>query len=80
MPSISQPRRVYRELHEKEDRLETGGAWKELSIKAANTEFLKCDKECFSGMVNRNVILSHLYTIDNLVYMLSLFSLLRLIT
>ena len=33
--------------------------------------------EWFSGMVNRN--LSHFYTIDNLVYMLSLLSLLRLI-
>ena len=33
--------------------------------------------EWFSGMVNRN--LSHFCTIDNLVHMLSLFSLLRLI-
>ena len=79
MPSISQPRRGYRELHEKEDRLETGGAWMELSIKAANTEFLKSDKDCFSRMVNRNVILSHFWTIDNLDCMLSLFSLSRLI-
>ena len=33
--------------------------------------------EWYSGIVNRN--LSHFCTIDNLVYMLSLFSLLRLI-
>ena len=40
---------------------------------------MKCRvlEEWFSGMMNRN--LSHFCTIDNLVYMLSLFSLLRLI-
>ena len=66
VPSISQPRRVY------EVRLETGGAGKELST-------MKCRvlEEWFSGMVDRN--LSHFCTIDNLVFMLSLFSLLRLI-
>ena len=67
VPSILQPRRVY------EDRLETGGAGKEFST----TMKYRVLKEWFSGMVNRN--LSHFCTVDNLVYMLSLFSLLRLI-
>ena len=33
VPSISQPRRIHRALDENEDRLETGGAGKELSTK-----------------------------------------------
>ena len=66
VPNISQPRRVY------EDRPETGGAAKELS-----TMKNRVLEEWFSGMATRN--LSHFCTIDNLVYMLSLFSLLRLI-
>ena len=64
VPSISQPIRVY------EDRLETGGAGKELST---NNEI-----QSFGRVVFWNDE-SHFCTIDNLVYMLSLFSLLRLI-
>ena len=67
LASISQSRRVY------EDRLETGGAERSCQ----QTMKYRVLEEWFSGMVNRN--LSHFCTIDNLVYMLSLFSLLKLI-
>ena len=59
VPSISQRRRVYPELHKKKERLNG----KELSTK---TE-IQSDEECFSGMVNRNLILSHFCTIHSLV-------------
>ena len=39
VPSISSSRRVYGELHEKADRLETGGAGKELSTKSEIQSF-----------------------------------------
>ena len=65
MPSMLQSKRVY------EDKLETGGAGKELST---NNEIpRRFGRVVFLNGVNRN--LSHFCRIDNPVYMLSLFSL-----
>ena len=58
VPSISQPRRVYRELYENEDRLETGG---EAVVNKTEMQSLGTDN------------------LGNLVYMFTLFGLLRLI-
>ena len=72
VPSISQPRRVYRKLYQNEDRLETGGG-SSCRLKYRVLE------ECFPGIENRKCSLFHFCTTGNLVYMLTLFGLLRLI-
>ena len=74
LPSISQPRRIYRELHDYEIDLKLTGSSCQQGLKYRVLE------ECFfSRMVNRNFILFYFCTIDRLVHVLTLFRLLRLI-
>ena len=68
-------RRVYRELYENEDGLETG---EEAVINKDWIQY-RVLKELFSAIENRNFSLFHFCATGNLVYMLTLSGLLRLI-